>query len=100
MGAALAAPVAQTRALFTGFGISLLRTNVLMCTFFVAVDHMERHHAALLAQPLLGPFMKGAVCATLAWAVAWPWETAKNRIQAGAAAMGGGSGGAAPSVSP
>ena len=34
-----------------------------------------------MARPLLGGFLKGGVCATLAWAIAWPLEVAKNKVQ-------------------
>ena len=31
--------------------------------------------------PLAGPFIKGGVCATLAWWIIWPFETLKSQVQ-------------------
>ena len=66
VGQALSSPgllAAEGQRMFTGFGVSFLRTWGLMGTFFVFVSHLERHHAELLAVPLVGPFIKGGVCA-------------------------------------
>ncbi len=53
-----------------------------MCSFFIMVDHLERHHHTLITTPLLGPFIKGGVCGTLAWWTVWPFENIKNQMQA------------------
>ena len=72
----------------------------MLVSFFALCDYSERAAPALMGQPLLGGFLKGGVCATAAWAVAWPLEVAKSKIQgtsaaaAGAAAAGAASGGA------
>jgi solute carrier family 25 carnitine/acylcarnitine transporter 20/29 len=55
--------------------------QVMLTTFFVLCDYSERAAPTLMARPLLGGFLKGGVCATLAWLVAWPLEVAKNKVQ-------------------
>lgn len=82
-----ASPAAQLRALYLGFGVTWSRTVGLMSTFFVLADSLERHAPALVAVPLLGPFLKGGVCATLGWVVIWPFEFIKNHLQARAAGV-------------
>lgn len=71
------------RTLYTGLGVSWVRTVLSLGGFFVLVDHAERHHRELVNAPGVGPFIKGGVCATLAWWLAWPAETLKNRTQSG-----------------
>ena len=34
-----------------------------------------------MAVPLLGGFIKGGVCATIGWGLAWPFEVAKSLVQ-------------------
>ena len=84
---ALAHPLRELAACYRGFGISWLRTVGLMTAFFVQVDHLERHHHELVATPLLGPFLKGGVCATLGWVVVWPMENLKTQLQARASGV-------------
>jgi solute carrier family 25 carnitine/acylcarnitine transporter 20/29 len=67
--------------LMQGFGVTWLRTVGLMCTFFVLVDSSERHVPWLIDQPLIGPFFKGGICATLSWWIIWPFESVKSQIQ-------------------
>jgi solute carrier family 25 (mitochondrial carnitine/acylcarnitine transporter), member 20/29 len=88
-GEALRNPVREARNLYQGFGVAFVRTWGLMGSFFVMVDVLERNHADLLAIPVLGPFMKGGVCATAAWVLVWPFEVLKNQIQAGTNAGAG-----------
>jgi solute carrier family 25 carnitine/acylcarnitine transporter 20/29 len=85
---ALAHPLRELAACYRGFGISWLRTVGLMTAFFVQVDHLERHHHELVATPLLGPFLKGGVCATTGWMIVWPFEVLKNRVQANTEGFG------------
>lgn len=54
-----------------------------MGSFFIMADSLERHHPELIGMPLVGPFLKGGVCATLAWWLVWPFENLKNQVQAG-----------------
>eukprot|EP01122_Echinamoeba_exundans_P011469 TRINITY_DN4565_c0_g1_i2.p1 TRINITY_DN4565_c0_g1~~TRINITY_DN4565_c0_g1_i2.p1 ORF type:complete len:298 (+),score=23.48 TRINITY_DN4565_c0_g1_i2:177-1070(+) len=70
------------RSLYTGFWITWMRTTGLMCTFFVLVDTGVRHFPEIINAPLYGPFIKGGICATLAWWVVWPFEALKSQIQA------------------
>ena len=46
----------------------------MLTSFFVLCDYSEKAAPELMSRPLLGGFLKGGVCATLAWAVAWPLE--------------------------
>jgi solute carrier family 25 carnitine/acylcarnitine transporter 20/29 len=87
---ALASPLVELRSVYRGFGVSWARTVGLMTFFFVQVDYLERHHAELVATPLLGPFIKGGICATTAWVLVWPLEVLKNRRQAGTVVLDGG----------
>ena len=50
-------------------------------SFFVLCDYFERLAPELMAVPLLGGFVKGGVCATAGWVVAWPYETVKSLVQ-------------------
>jgi solute carrier family 25 carnitine/acylcarnitine transporter 20/29 len=68
------------RECFSGFLLTWTRLYVALGGFFVAVDHCDRHHPWLFAQPG-GSFLKGAVCATACWWLAWPLEVLKNRVQ-------------------
>jgi len=85
---ALAHPLRELAALYRGFSITWLRTTGLMTAFFVQVDHLERHHHDLVATPLLGPFLKGGVCATTGWILVWPFEVLKSRVQANTEGFG------------
>jgi len=85
--AAGASPAAQLRGLYSGLGVTWARTVGLMGTFFVLVDSLERHAPDLVAVPLLGPFLKGGVCATLGWVVVWPMENLKTQLQARASGV-------------
>jgi len=69
------------KALFTGFSLTWSRLYVALGGFFCLVDHCERHYPWLFSIPVYGSFIKGAVCATAAWWVAWPLEVVKNRYQ-------------------
>jgi solute carrier family 25 carnitine/acylcarnitine transporter 20/29 len=89
-GDALRNPFKEIRSLYRGFSLFWTRTYLVMGTFFILVDSLERHHSDWIALPIIGPFMKGGVCATLAWIVAWPAEVMKNQIQAGTKGAGEG----------
>jgi solute carrier family 25 carnitine/acylcarnitine transporter 20/29 len=54
----------------------------LLGSFFVLVDYSVRYIPEVVNAPLIGPFFKGGICATAAWIVAFPLETAKSVIQA------------------
>jgi solute carrier family 25 carnitine/acylcarnitine transporter 20/29 len=69
------------RSLYKGFGVTWMRTTGLMTTFFILVDSMVRHAPELVNTPGIGPFIKGGVCATIAWWFVWPFEVLKSQIQ-------------------
>ena len=51
-------------------------------TFFVLNDYCSRLLPGLNSMAIVGPFVKGGVCASLGWVAAWPFEVVKNRVQA------------------
>lgn len=71
----------KIKELMNGFMVTWLRTLGLMVTFFILVDYSERKIPQVLDVPILGPFFKGGICATLAWWLIWPFETIKSQIQ-------------------
>ena len=71
----------QLTELYTGAGATWARGTLMLTSFFVLCDYSEKAAPELMSRPLLGGFLKGGVCATLAWAVAWPIEVAKNLKQ-------------------
>ena len=79
------APLRELLHMYGGFGICWARTAALMTSFFVMLDTLSRAAPELVAAGPLGAFVKGGVCATGAWALCWPFEYAKSRVQAGAA---------------
>jgi len=74
--------MAQATQMYTGVFTTWYRGSVMLTSFFVLCDYTERAAPGLMAQPLLGGFLKGGICATLAWAAAWPLEVAKSNVQA------------------
>mmetsp|Transcript_62852 Transcript_62852/g.123478 ORF Transcript_62852/g.123478 Transcript_62852/m.123478 type:complete len:306 (-) Transcript_62852:65-982(-) len=86
----------QLRELYTGATATWARGTVMLTSFFVLCDYSGKAFPDLFAQPLLGGFLKGGVCATLAWGVAWPLEVVKSRVQSvagkGPRPAGGGGG--------
>jgi len=87
------AVASAARELFTGFGLTWARLYLALGSFFVICDTADRHAPQLFSMPVVGPFLKGGVAATLGWWLAWPLETLKSQVQAG-----GSGGGAALSV--
>lgn len=77
----------QVAELYTGAAATWARGTVMLTSFFVFCDYSERAAPQLMARPLLGGFLKGGVCATLAWAIAWPLEVAKNKVQGAEGAL-------------
>jgi hypothetical protein len=73
-------PALTLPALYSGFGLTWARLYIPLGGFFALVDHCDRHHADIFNQPG-GSFLKGAVCTTVGWWVAWPLEVLKNRRQ-------------------
>ena len=70
------------RHLYHGYTVTLYRTIGLLCPYFTLLDYSVRLAPDLVNAPLLGPFFKGGIAATAAWAFAFPFETAKSEIQA------------------
>lgn len=86
VGAGVGASARELVTRFYGngsFQLTALRLWVALGGFFILVDHVDRHHPQLTSLPVVGPFVKGSVCATLPWIAAWPLEVLKTEIQAG-----------------
>ena len=66
---------------FRGFKVTMYRNVLLLGTMFVALDVGARLAPGIAGAPLLGPFFQGSVCNTLGWAVAWPFELLKSKVQ-------------------
>lgn len=77
-------PLLELLHAYGGVGITWARTAVLMTSFFVMVDSIVRWAPEVFTYPVLGPFAKGGVCATIAWGACFPLEVAKSRVQASA----------------
>jgi hypothetical protein len=75
-------PVMNIRHLYYGYSATLFRTMGLFVPFFCAIDYSVRYIPHVVNAPLVGPFFKGGICSTAAWAFAFPFETAKSVIQA------------------
>lgn len=73
----------QFRKLYTGFGVTWVRTMGLMCTYFILVDTGRRNFPEHFKRPILGPFLISGVSATLGWWVVWPFEYMKSQVQSG-----------------
>ena len=58
-----------------------VRNVLLLGTIFTALDAGARLAPGIARAPLLGPFFQGSVCNTLGWAVAWPFELLKSKVQ-------------------
>ena len=76
------------RHAYLGGGLTFARLFVALGSFFVFVDVGERHFPDAMATPFWGAFLKGGVCATAGWALAWPLEYLKNSVQSGVAVEG------------
>jgi len=74
-------PLRFVRQTYSGFTPTLLRSMGLLGSFFVMVDYSTRYIPHVINAPLIGPFFKGGICATAAWAVCFPFETAKSVVQ-------------------
>jgi solute carrier family 25 carnitine/acylcarnitine transporter 20/29 len=78
----VSAPIQTVRHLYTGYIVTFCRTMGLLCPFFVLIDYSIRYIPDVVNAPMIGPFFKGGICSTAAWAFAFPFETAKSVIQA------------------
>ena len=68
---------------YRGFGLSWSRMMVALGGYFILMDIADRRYKHLFSNPVLGPFMQGSLCATAAWAAAWPLELLRTTAQAG-----------------
>lgn len=71
----------QVAELYTGALPTWGRATLMLTSFFVLCDQSQRAAPELMSRPLLGGFIKGGACATVAWAVAWPVEVVKSKVQ-------------------
>jgi len=74
-------PMSSVKHAYSGFTPTLLRSMGLLGSFFIMVDYSTRFIPHVINAPLFGPFFKGGICATAAWACCFPIETAKSVIQ-------------------
>jgi len=78
----------QLKELYTGASATWGRGTLMLTSFFVLCDYSAKAAPELISQPLLGGFLKGGVCATVAWGVAWPIEVAKSKVQSSGGSSG------------
>jgi len=71
----------QLKECYTGVGATWGRATVMLTAFFVLCDQSERAAPDVMSRPLLGGFIKGGICATMAWGVSWPLEVVKSKVQ-------------------
>ncbi|XP_040061607.1 mitochondrial ornithine transporter 1 isoform X2 [Ixodes scapularis] len=69
------------RKVYTGFGVTWLRTVGLMTSYFIFLDSGRRHFNDYFQRPLLGPFLISGLAATAAWWIVWPLEYMKSQVQ-------------------
>lgn len=78
--------VASPVRAYAGFGLAWARMVVALGGYFVLMDVTERRYGATFAaSPVAGAFVQGSLCATAAWAAAWPLELLRTTAQAGVA---------------
>jgi hypothetical protein len=66
-----------------GFGTTLVRNAFLFASFAVYMDIYD-HYSLFDVNPAAGsPFLKGGICANLAWLTIWPLDVVKSRLQSG-----------------
>ena len=73
--------VKQIMELYKGSSATLARSTGMLVTFFTLIDYTQRYFPVAIATPVVGPFIKGGMCTTIGWAVAWPAEVVKSRVQ-------------------
>eukprot|EP00960_Hanusia_phi_P066866 766494-Hanusia_phi.AAC.4 len=72
----------QLKELYKGMGPTFWRSTFMLGTFFILNDYAVRLIPDVVNAPVVGPFVKGGVCATIGWLLAWPIEVVKSRVQA------------------
>lgn len=73
--------VKQFTELYKGSSATWARSTGMLVTFFTLIDYSTRYFPVAVATPIVGPFIKGGLCTTIGWAVAWPAEVVKSRVQ-------------------
>ena len=71
----------RLRDVYTGFGVTWMRTIGLMCTYFIIIDSARRHVPEVFNSHVIGPFLLSGFAATFAWWVVWPLEYIKSQVQ-------------------
>lgn len=71
----------QYNKIYTGITQQLLRTNIVMVTYFTCMDVAKRKYTQHL-KTNTGAFIWSAGSATFGFILAWPFEVLKNQIQA------------------
>ncbi|KAH9367096.1 hypothetical protein HPB48_011021 [Haemaphysalis longicornis] len=69
------------RKVYTGFGVTWLRTVGLMTSYFIFLDSGRRNLSEYFQRPVLGPFLISGLAATAAWWIVWPLEYMKSQVQ-------------------
>ncbi|KAH7935718.1 hypothetical protein HPB52_012961 [Rhipicephalus sanguineus] len=69
------------RNVYTGFGVTWMRTVGLMTSYFIFLDSGRRNFNEYFQRPLLGPFLISGLAATVAWWIVWPLEYMKSQVQ-------------------
>jgi solute carrier family 25 carnitine/acylcarnitine transporter 20/29 len=72
----------QLRHMYSGLGVTWLRSVGLLTSFFIIFDTTRRHFPDTFSRPILGPYLSGSISATFAWWVVWPLEYMKSQVQA------------------
>lgn len=73
--------ITQIKELYTGAFETWGRGTLMLTSFFVMCDYTEKVMPNQLSNPIVGGLIKGGVCATAAWGVAWPLEVVKSKVQ-------------------
>eukprot|EP00397_Hematodinium_sp_SG-2012_P059312 GEMP01075885.1.p1 GENE.GEMP01075885.1~~GEMP01075885.1.p1 ORF type:complete len:264 (+),score=37.82 GEMP01075885.1:20-811(+) len=69
------------KEIYRGSGITMLRNAFLFGVFAINMDFYDNSTKALdIAPPF---FVKGAICANLAWLSIWPLDVVKTQVQSG-----------------
>ena len=71
----------RLRNVYTGFGVTWVRTMGLLTVYFSLLDTQRRNFPTAFSSPVLGPFLASGISGTLAWWTIWPLEFIKTRVQ-------------------
>lgn len=65
-------------SIYKGSSVTMLRNGFLFMSFVTYLDLSEQ-----LVPGGLPPFLKGSICASLAWLTVWPLDVVKSQVQSG-----------------